>query len=119
MNRNSKLALLSSVLVLPAFLLVLGGVAQSGFGTTKINDLLNFNLFLFHPIVIMGGLFLAVVLNLLPVVQLTYKDGVLVTTLTIRNRLLNLGLLGSVGALFTIIFLYLLAENLHLFQFVF
>ncbi len=112
MNRNSKLALSSSVFVLPAFLLVLGGVAQSGFGTTRISDILNYDLIVFRPIVIMGGLSLAVVLNLLPVVHLTYEDGVVVTTLTLKKRLLNLALLGSIGGLSAIIFLYLIVENL-------
>lgn len=116
MRKNHLLVLLGILLVLPAFILVLGGVAQSGFGVTKINDALNFNLIIFHPAVIMGGLVLAFILNLLPVVQFKYQDGILTSTLTIRNRLLNVGLAGCIGLLVAAIIIYLLAENFQVFQ---
>ena len=119
MNKYSKLAIVGLALIVPAFLLVLGGVAQSGFGTTKLNEVLNLKLFVFHPIIIMGGLMLAFALNLLPVLQIRYQDGVLTTSVTIKDRLLNLGLIGAIGLLFTVIFIYLLAENLQIFQLVF
>ena len=119
MHRKNKLALLGFILVLPALLLVTGGLAQSVLGTTHINDLLNFKLPFFHPVVIIGGLMLAFVLNLLPLLRINFQDGLLTSTLTLRDKYLNLGLIGGIGLLFTIIFLYLLAENLQIFQVIF
>ncbi|MDX1521580.1 MAG: hypothetical protein R3264_08135 [Anaerolineae bacterium] len=119
MDRSIKLALAGAILVIPALLLVFGGVLQSGFGITRVNDALNFDLFLFHPGVIMGGLLLAFALNLLPVVRINYQDGVFISTVTVRDRLLNLGLIGGIGFMAAIIFLYLLAENFQIFQRIF
>ena len=119
MDRSNKLALAGAILVIPALLLVFGGVLQSGFGITRVNDALNFDLFLFHPVVIMGGLLLAFALNLLPVVRLSYQEGVIISTVTVKDRLLNVGLIGGIGLMGAIIFLYLLAENFQIFQLVF
>jgi hypothetical protein len=119
MSRNNKLALSGMMLVLPALLLVSGGVAQSGFGITQINNALNFNLILFHPVIILGGLTLALTLNLWPIIRINYQDGVVVGRLIIKDRLLNVGLISCIGLLGGALFLYLLAENLQLFQRVF
>lgn len=116
MKGNPTLAFLSAALLLPAFLLVSGGLAQSGLGITKINDVLNFDLVFFHPAVIVGGLMLALAINLFPIVRVNYQDGVLTGSLMIRDRLLNVGLISCIGLCAGIIFLYLLAENFQLFQ---
>jgi hypothetical protein len=62
---------------------------------------------------------LAFVLNLFPILRINYQDGVLTSTLTIKDRLLNVGLIGCIGLFSVIIFLYLLAENFQLFQLIF
>ena len=88
---------------------------QSVAGSTSFNDVVNFDLFIFNPIIILGGLALAFGLNLASVARLRFQDGSLVGTIKFQGKFLNLGLLTFVGLLLGIIFVYLLAENFQVF----
>jgi hypothetical protein len=70
---------------------------------------------LFNPVVLLGGLILAFILNLVPVARIKIADGSLTGTIQLRGKVSNLGVLAGVGFLLGIIFLYLLAENSGIF----
>jgi hypothetical protein len=115
---DHKLAGLGLLLMVPALALCLGGALQSFLGAAEFNDTLEtFKLdsLLFNPVVLLGGLFLAFVLNLVPVARLKIADGSLTGTIQLRGKVSNLGILSGVGFLLGIIILYLVAENFQIF----
>ena len=116
MKSNLKLAVLGLALVLPSLVLVTSGVLQTGFGSTGLVDVvesLGIETFLFSPALILGGLGLALVINLVSVlrVQFQLEAGILVSTIQVRGQLLNLGLIGLSGLLLASILLYAVTEN--------
>ena len=116
MKSNLKLAVLGLALILPSLVLVTSGVLQTGFGSTGLVDLvesLGIETFLFSPALILGGLGLALVINLVSVlrVQFQLEAGILVSTIQVRGQLLNLGLIGLSGLLLASILLYAVTEN--------
>ena len=111
LQQNNKVAAAGFILSVPAFILVFGGILQSGFGFSQFNEAVNHDIFIFHPIILMGGLVLAFGLNLIPVVRLKFEDGSLIGTLKIRGKLLNLGFVMFCSLLAAIIFVYLLFES--------
>jgi len=115
LQQTNRQAIVSLILLIPAFLLVFGGILQSFWGITQVNEALNFNLFIFHPLILMGGIVLAFGLNLIPIVHIEYQDGNLVSIIKVKGNLLNLGLISAVAFLLAAIFLYALAENFQLF----
>ena len=78
-------------------------------------DALDFELIVFRPVVLMGGLLLAAGINLIPLVRVQLKEGSVVSNARVRGHLIQLGLLVLVGILSSIIFVYLLTENLQIF----
>ena len=122
-QHGNQLALIGIILMLPAILLAFGGVMQSLFGIYAINNALSPILFdgplrfLIHPIIVMGGVIIALGINLRSVihVKLQRQDGALVSTITLQTQLWNLALIGLCLALGGIIFLYALAENFGIF----
>jgi len=114
-QNNIRLAAIGIILILPALALCVGGILQSGFGLSQFNEAINFDMLFFNPAVLIGGLGLAVGLNLWPVVRIRFQDGNLVGTVKVRDSVANLGLIALISLLTGIIFLYLLAENLQIF----
>jgi len=114
-RQNHKMAGLGLLLIIPALILCSGGLALSLLGMNAFSNAINFDLFIFNPLVLLGGLFLAFVLNLLTVAQVKIQDGSLTGTIRLRGKELNLGLLTCIGLLLSVIFLYLLAENFQIF----
>lgn len=110
-EQNNNVALIGLILSIPAFILVFGGILQSGFGLSQFNEAVNHDIFIFHPIILMGGLMLAFALNLIPVVRIKFEEGNLVGMIKIRGKLLNLGFATFCCLLAAIIFVYLLFEN--------
>ena len=112
---HHRLAYVGFFLILPALILCLGGILQSALGVRQFNEAINFDLFVFNPVIIMGGLILAFGLNLIPVIRLKYEDGTLIGLIKIRGNLLNLSLIVLISTVLSVIFLYLLAENFQIF----
>ena len=106
---------MSLILLAPAILLVTSGLFYSVFGIPQLMDALDFELIVFRPVVLMGGLLLAAGINLISLVRVGLEGGSLVGIVRVRGHLIQLGLLALVGMLSSIIFVYLLAENLQIF----
>ena len=114
---SKKVATLGVILCLPAIIICSGGLLYSGLGLSGLNDLID-NSFLkiaIHPLVILGGMALAAILNLFAVFSLRHDGGALIARLQLKDRTFNLVLLGMVVLLTGFIMLYLIAENLQLF----
>ena len=116
MKSNLKLVVLGLALNLPSLVLVTSGVLQTGFGSTglvNVVESLGIETFLFSPALILGGLGVALVINLVSVlrVQFQLEAGILVSTIQVRGQLLNLGLIGLSGLLLASILLYAVTEN--------
>jgi hypothetical protein len=123
-EQNTRLFLIGLILVIPATLIVIPGLLQSGLDSQALGNAIDSAFvrlpaleLLIHPIVILGGLLVAFLLNAWQVfdVHLDREPGRLVGRLGVNLYPLHLGVvlfsLGIVG----IIFLYLLAENFQLF----
>lgn len=110
-KNDKKIAVTGLVLIVPAILLCVGGLLQAFFGITSVSNALNYQSFIFSPFIILGGLFVAFVINLLSIFHIKYQDGDIVSTLHIKGKLINLVIIGAITFLGSIIFLYLLVEN--------
>lgn len=106
---------MSLLLLAPAILLVTSGLFYSVFGIPQLMDALDFELIVFRPGVLLGGLLLAAGINLIPLVRVGREGGNLVGLVRVRGHLIQLGVVALVGMLSSIIFVYLLAENLQIF----
>ena len=113
MRREHLYALVGLFLLIPAGILVSGGLLQSLFGSGRINQAVDFDALIFNPAFILGGILIALSLNLLPLlnVHISAQDGILETQVRLRLQAINLVLIGLISLLAAIIFLYLLAEN--------
>lgn len=122
---ENRLAVAGLVLTLPALMLFCTGMLQSGFGITQPNDTLDAIFrdpswsamrLIIHPATLVGGLFLALGLNLLPVMRLKVhmEEGSLVSTMRVRGRLLNLTLVALCIFLIASLFLYAFVENFQI-----
>jgi fatty acid desaturase len=121
--QNKRSFWVSLVALLPAFLLVTVGLLQSGFGITAPNDALDavFQRYavlklIIHPLVLLGGLGIAVILNVLPAAQLHWsrESQSLSATITLKNNLLHWALIGISLLLLGIILLYSAVENFNI-----
>ncbi len=117
-KRDNRWALLGFALVLPAALLLGGGLLFS-LGFSALNDLydrLNLTQTLFHPAVLIGGILVATGANLFRVFGFDFRreNGNLVGTLTVRGKTLNLALIGLCALLAAAILLYGFVENFRL-----
>ncbi len=118
-----KLAALGFLLTIPALIIFIPGILQTGLGLTQLNDGLDALLAQFralkliiHPIVVLGGLFLALSLNVMPVIQAKFQlnDGNLVSVITIKGKLLNLGMMALALFLTAALLLYAFVENFQI-----
>lgn len=112
---HGRIALVGLILALPGIVLVTGGLAQSILGAGAFNDAINYDLFIFHPAIILGGLVMAAIVNLIPLIRLRIEESALVGIFQISGRLSNLAIVTMVCLLGVLIFVYLLAENLQIF----
>ena len=113
--RPERVALLGVILMAPALVLVFGGLLQSLFGPTGFNNAIDHDLIVFHPVILLGGVFLALIINLLLVVRIQIRDGTLIGVLQVRGYLPNLTVVAATGLISGVISVYLLAENLQIF----
>ncbi len=98
--RPNRLAVASGILVFPALLLCLSALLQLSASNVLI-----------HPVLVLGGLVLAIGLNMMPVLKAQIDDGNVVSVVRIKGRLLNLGLLGLSLLLLATIMVYGFIEN--------
>ena len=116
MNLHNKSSLWISLLaVIPALLLVIPGLIQSGFGSTEPNDAISANVprFVFQPAILLGGLLLAFVLNVIPALKLRFErqpEG-LTSVITFRPVLLHWIFVGVSVLMVGIILVYAFFEN--------
>jgi hypothetical protein len=119
-NRSNRPALACMLLLAPAFALVSAGVLEAGFGLRGINDGLDRLMasvpalaVVIHPVVVMGGLLIAITANALPVIRLRLESNneAVAATLIARRKVGNIAasLLGLIllGALLA----YAFGEN--------
>ncbi|MCI0549962.1 MAG: permease prefix domain 2-containing transporter [Anaerolineae bacterium] len=116
MNLHNKPSLLVSLIALiPALLLVIPGIMQSGLGITKLNDAIFANVpsLLFSPAILLGGLLIAFVLNIIPAIKLHFErqpEG-LTSVITFRPVLLHWIFVGMSVLMVGIILIYAFFEN--------
>ena len=114
-SQGKNFAVAGVVLIVPALTLVASGFSQSIFGARSIIDFLPsaVSSIFFHPLIILGGLLLAVGLNLLPILRLKFgsADGTMSGTFVVKTMPANIVLVSACMVLASVIFLYLLAEN--------
>jgi len=104
MNRNTQVAVLGLLLLMPALALT-----SSGLLGKEPSPVLT------HPALVVGGLFLALALNMISVlrIRLRHDDGTLVAAISVRLRgaILNLTALTISCLLSVTIVAYLFVEN--------
>ena len=104
MNRDVRVAVLGFALLLPALVLVSTGLLHLERPDALV-----------HPMLVMGGLLLALGLNALPVfrIRFDHEEGALIGTVSLRLRgtVLNLTALSLSCLLLATITAYLLVEN--------
>ncbi|KAA3643039.1 MAG: hypothetical protein DWQ07_21210 [Chloroflexi bacterium] len=68
---------------------------------------------IFSPIVILGGIFVAAIINTFSVLRFAVRreEGEVISTVTLKTRAWNLVVLGLAVGLSAILFVYLLVEN--------
>ncbi len=109
-ERSLLLATLGFVLSLPALLLFISGMLQSFAGS----EVMLLPEPLLHPVVILGGILLAGLLNAWATLRVRVEDGEGRTTLSldIAHKKANLAVLGLGLFLLGAIFTYLFVENM-------
>jgi hypothetical protein len=118
LHTGPKTALWGTLFLIPALLIAVPGMLFTLFGYSDIFDGLQipFNLrnLLVHPAVVLGGLTLAILINLLAVIKLRVENerNQFVGTILLKKSAWNLIPLILGGLLAVVIFLYLVAENL-------
>lgn len=116
MNLHNKPSLwIGLIAVIPALLLVIPGLMQSGLGITKINDAISENVpqAVLQPAILLGGLLLAFVLNVIPAIRFRFEqqpEG-LTSVITFRPVLLHWIFVGMSVLMVGIILVYALFEN--------
>lgn len=121
--QNKRFFWISLIVLVPAFMLVTSGILQSGFGITAPNDALDalFQRYailklIVHPVILLGGLGAALVLNLLPASRLQWnsESQSLSAALTLKNNLRHWVLVGISFLLLGTILLYSIVENFNI-----
>ena len=106
MNAEAKSAFAGFILLLPALTVASLGILNVDFDANAV---------WVHPVLVMGGLLVAFLLNAYPVVKfgLSEGEGILVGTVAVRLRGCgaNLAILALTTVLFLVIAVYLFVEN--------
>jgi hypothetical protein len=117
---NKSSLWISLIAIIPALILVIPGVLQSGFGYFGANDARDavFSTVpvletLLHPIILLGGLLLAFVMNVLPAVtfHLERKPEGIISTIIFKPVLLHWVFIGASVLMVGIILIYAFVEN--------
>ena len=119
-NYNKPSLWISLIAVIPALVLIIPGLLQSGFGYYGANDARD-ALFaavpvlelLLNPIILMGGLLLAFSMNVLPAISLHFerKPEGLTSTITFKPLLLHWLFIGLSILMVSTILIYAFFEN--------
>jgi hypothetical protein len=102
---DGRLAILGAVFLVPAVLLILAGPLSIGS-----------NNILIHPVAVLGGIALTIVLNLSRVmrVQARIEDGGLVSVVRIEGRMPNLVAIAAAALSGSAILFYAFVENFQI-----
>lgn len=113
---HNTIALGSFILTLPAITLVALGISYSFFGSITANSITGKMGIFSNPTIILGGIFLAFILNLITTIRIriTSEKDVVSTNILIRKFYSNLGILLLAGTLALIILLYGFVENFQI-----
>jgi hypothetical protein len=124
MNKNMELhnknsLWISLVALIPALMLIIPGLSQ-GLGYTAPNNAID-NLYanapyleiLRSPVLLLGGLLLAFILNLLPALNLRFEKGTegLTGVITFKPALIHWAIIGMSLLMVAIIMIYVFLEN--------
>jgi len=121
LNSHNKSSLwISLAAIMPALFLVIPGILQSGFGYLGANDARDtlfatvpvLELFL-NPVLILGGLLLAFIMNILPATTFRFerKPEGLTSTITFKPVLLHWVFIGASLLIVGVILIYAFVEN--------
>jgi len=118
---NTKLAIGGLVLDLPALFIVSMGMLQMMLGMPDLSESLMKGIItpdslILHPVVVLGGLILAIGLNSLPIfrIRLEPHNGSLLTIIRTELKFANLAVLGLSLFLLCSILLYAFGENFQI-----
>ncbi len=117
LSRNhNAIALGSIILSLPALTLVTLGISFSFFGLGMASSISDTMGIFVNPVIILGGIFLAFVLNALTTIQIRIVSEKDVASMNIRVRkfYINWGIILLTGTLAMIILLYGIVENFQI-----
>jgi hypothetical protein len=121
-GRRRLVAILGALAALPAAVLVVSGLMYTLSGSRAVEQALDSTLFdpqgfvyrvLLHPVTVLGGLALALALNLLPLlrIHIDRQPGNLTGTLAVRLRAAHLAVSGVGLTLLALILAYAFTEN--------
>jgi hypothetical protein len=115
-QNHNAIALGSIILSLPALIPVILGISFSVFGLSMASSITDTMGIFVNPVIILGGIFLAFVLNALTTIQIRIISEKDVVSLNIRVRkfYINWGIILLTGTLALIILLYGIVENFHI-----
>jgi hypothetical protein len=120
---SSRLAIAGLVLLLPASVIVIPGLAQSLLGFRRINDVLDavfadpvfsFTKAIIHPGIVLGGVTFALGLNAIAVFRFRFdaQETSIVSTILLKGRLLNMLVIVGRCLLLATMFIYAVVENI-------
>lgn len=119
-KQNSLIAGIALLFLVPALLIVIPGLLFSFFGNpieaslNSIPGAAQLLAWVDNPVIVLGGLFLALAINLLTVMQVKFESAqdAYRATFLIRRKTWNLILLGLAAFLTTALVAYAIGENL-------
>lgn len=120
MMKDKRFIWIGLLALLPALLIIVPGLLQSGLGITALNDNLEAAYrgfpplgFLIHPAVLLGGLLIALGLNVLPALDLRWESNErgLTAMVTIKKHWLHWAVVGFSLLLLATLLVYSLTEN--------
>ena len=114
-ERSNRLAVIGFLFDLPAFIIVSIGLLQNLSGIEDIGERVGLTpqSLITHPILVVGGMLLAIGLNVIPIfrIRIEPQQGTLVTTISTELKFFNLAVLGLSLFLFCSILGYAFVEN--------
>ncbi len=115
-RNHNAIALGSIILSLPALILVTLGISFSVFGLSMASSITDTMGIFVNPVIILGGIFLAFVLNALTTIQIriTSEKDTVSMNIRIRKFYINWGIILLTGTLAMIILLYGFVENFQM-----